>query len=119
MNKEEEEKRQYYTIRQEENYHYKFKINNVTIKDEIFQEEEFNYRIEEREEIINNLFMWISENNKDKELMKDDLQYLMSLDDKYIFSSILTNEYIAKSDNEKEFNDLCKELLELNEDLRE
>jgi hypothetical protein len=91
-----------------------FKINDITINENIFQEELFDYIIEEREQIIDNLIMWIGEGNKDKELMKDDLKYLMTKEDVYLFSSISTNEYILKSDDEEEFNNLCKELLELN-----
>jgi hypothetical protein len=49
--------------------------------------------------------------------MKDDLKYLRGLNDEFVFSSISTNEYVAKSDNLEEFNDLCEELLKLNEEV--
>jgi len=47
--------------------------------------------------------------------MKDDLKYLIDLNDTYIFSSISTNEYIAESDNKERFNEICEEILKLNE----
>ena len=63
--------------------------------------------------------MWIgeaigSDRESDLFLMKEDLQYLISLKDEFIFSSIFTNEYITKSDNLEGFNRICKEILELN-----
>lgn len=63
--------------------------------------------------------MWIGEatgsNRKnDLYLMKEDLRYLESLEDEFVFSSYSTNEFIAKSDNPKEFNQICKDILEIN-----
>lgn len=92
-------------------------INNIKIYSDIFQEEKIKYKLIEREELINDLIGWISEGNNQKDLMINDLKYLMSLKDEFIFSSILTNEYIAKSDSEKEFNDICKEILLLNDEI--
>ena len=91
------------------------KINNILIDESIFNEEKIDYRIVERKQQIEDLCMWISESksNNDKELMKQDLKMLMSLDDELIFSSISTNMFIAKSDNKKEFNEICEEILKL------
>ena len=94
---------------------YNITINNIIIDSSIFDEEKVDYRVLEREELINDLIGWIGEGNKDKELMKEDLIYLMKQEDKYIFSSILTNEYILKSDNKEEFNNICSDILKLNE----
>jgi hypothetical protein len=93
-------------------------IAGVPIEDKLFDEEKVNYRLIEREEFIDDLIGWIGEIgyfNKDRErdkfLMKQDLKYLMSLDDKFIFSNISTNEYIAQSDDEENFAEICKEIL--------
>jgi hypothetical protein len=99
---------------------YDYEIDGVIIKNKVFNEELFDYRIEDRNDLIDNLIGWISESTKenDKALMKDDLRYLMRLTDEYVLSSIKTNEFIAKSDNEKEFNDLCFDLLKLNKEVQ-
>ena len=98
-------------------------IKGVLINKKVFQEEMSEYDLREREDQIDHLIEWISEcgidRESDKGLMKEDLKYLMKLSDEYIFSSISTNEYIAKSDNEEEFNDICDRILELNETFAE
>lgn len=87
-------------------------INGIKINQEIFDNELFEYRIEHRESFIDELTRWISEATKDKELMKTDLKMLLKWKDEYIFSSISTNEYIRQKDSN--FDELCKQLLELN-----
>jgi len=47
--------------------------------------------------------------------MKQDLKELMTWDDEYILSSISTNSYLGE--NSPEFEETCKELLELNSSL--
>ena len=90
-------------------------INNILINGEIFQEEKHEYTAIEKEDQIDHLISWISEaKGNDKELMIDDLKYLINLKDEYLFSSISTNDFIAKSDDEENFNRICKELLKLN-----
>ena len=89
-------------------------INDVVIN--IVDTDLVGYRLIEREDLINDLIDWISEaKGSDKCLMKEDLEYLLALKDEYVFSSINTNEYIAKSVDEKEFNKICEEILKLNE----
>jgi len=78
-----------------------------------FEEAELGYRIEERKELVNNLISWIAEADDrpiDQQMMKDDLEYLMGLEDDYVFSSYITNEYIACSDNRKQFIQIAEEL---------
>lgn len=88
------------------------KVNHV-IKSKIFDMELFDYRIVEREELIDDLIRWISEcTNSDKQLMKDDLKLLIMMKDDFIFSSITTNHYI-NSENQ-EFNNTCEYLIEIN-----
>lgn len=90
-------------------------INDTLINEKIFQEEKIDYSPREREDQTDHLINWISEaEGNDLDLIKEDLKYLINLDDKFIFSSISTNEYICKSDNEEEFNKICKEILDLN-----
>jgi len=89
-------------------------LNGEIIDESIFNEERVDYSLRERDDFIDTLIDWISEATKDKEIMKSDLRYLMKLNDEYIWSSILTNKYIAKSDNREEFNNICKEVLKLN-----
>lgn len=95
-------------------------INGVLINEDIFQEEKSEFKPILREEKIDDLINWISETKSetDKVLMKDDLKYLIKLKDEFIFSSISTNKYVAKSNNLKEFNRICKEILKLNEVLK-
>ncbi len=97
----------------------KYFIDTTLIKERIFNEELFEYKIEDREELIDNLIMWISECSRDrqsdKQLMKNDLKYLMNIDDELIFSSISTNEYIVEGDSN--FEETCINLLEINKKL--
>lgn len=93
-------------IIEDENFAEKIKVN---LEKEV---EECQWTIEEREDLIDRLIDWIWEtHNSDKEIMKTDLKYLIMLPDKYIFSSETTNEYVAKSDNEKQFNELCYDFI--------
>jgi len=94
------------------------KINGIEINDEISQEDLFEYRITHRESLIDDIYRWIGECRRDceKELMKDDVKYLETLSDEYIFSSVSTNEYICSDD--ENFNETCEELLELNNSLK-
>ena len=98
-------------------------INETLIDEKIFQEEKVDYSPREREEQINDLYIWIgeatgSDRTNDLYMMKEDLRYLESLEDEYIFSSVSTNEYICKSDNIEEFNNICKEILDLNKTIK-
>lgn len=87
-----------------------FYINKTKIPTKIFDEELVNYRIEDRETLIDNLCMWISEcQNSDKELMKADLKLLINIDDEFILSSISTNHYLYG--NSEEFDNQCEEIL--------
>ena len=94
-------------------------INETLINEKIFNEEMVDYSPREREQQIDDLYMWIgeatgSDRRNDLYGMKEDLKYLEDLEDEFVFSSISTNEYIAKSDNLEGFNEICKEILELN-----
>lgn len=92
-------------------------IDGIEINDTIFQEELVDWNVCDLEDFIENLICWISEATKDKILMKNDLKYLITLNDDYIFSSVSTNDYIAQSDNLDEYNLICDEILALNKTL--
>lgn len=88
-----------------------------TINEEIFSQEKCDYVLKDRDDLVDDLIMWIAEShNSDKAIMLQDLKYILKLSDKYVFSSILTNEYIAYSDNQERFDEICRELLTLNEE---
>lgn len=88
-------------------------INGIQINKKIPNEDLFEYRITDREELISDLINWIGEvSGSDKDLMKDDLKMLVNVEDEYILSSISTNKYLYNGC--KEFNDSCEELLKLN-----
>ncbi len=96
-----------YTITQKEN---NYSINGTEIPNEIFDEEKVDYRIEEREALIETLFDWIGDaRGNDRRLMQDDLKMLMNIDDKYILSSISTNDYLFG--NTEQFNLECENIL--------
>ena len=85
------------------------KINDKIIDDSVFQEEKVDYVITEREVLIDNLIDWISEATDDKEIMKRDLKYLISLSNKYFLSSISTNKYLT----EEEGQDILEEIYKM------
>lgn len=86
------------------------KINDKIINEEIFDQEKVNYKIIDRNDQIDHLIDWIgeTENDNDKILMKEDLIYIINLTDKYLLSSIQTNEYIQE--NTKEGQEILKEI---------
>ena len=90
-------------------------INGVKLNVKIEEEQLFEYEIIHRESFIDELIRWISEANNHKQLMKDDLKMLMCVKDEYILSSISTNNYLYNGCSG--FENTCKELLELNENL--
>jgi hypothetical protein len=90
-------------------------INGITLNEKIRDEEMHEYYIQDREDFIDSLIMWISEATQDKALMKEDLKMLMSVEDDYILSSNSTNSYLYEGCSE--FEDTCKELLKINEEL--
>jgi hypothetical protein len=89
----------------------------VKLNEKIRQEDLHEYSIIHRKSFIEELIRWITEarNSSDKMLMQEDLKMLMDVEDDYIFSSNSTNSYITKSDSE--FEETCKELIELNKTL--
>jgi len=91
--------------------------HSVTINEKIRDEDLHEYSIIDRADFIDELYRWIGEAKDDtnKQMMKDDLDMLKELKDDYIFSSNSTNSYISSIDSE--FDETCKELIEINESL--
>ena len=99
-------------------------IDGIEIDNRIFQKELIGYCVEDKETQIDHLIDWIGEcgqdRQSDKYLMKEDLMMLIKKGDsganQTFFSSVSTNEYIFW-DNE-EFDNICDEILKLNEGLK-
>lgn len=73
------------------------------------------YYIQERDQYIDDLIQLISEikSESKKFLMKEDLKTLMNLEDNFIFLSDSTNEFISKTDDKEEYNNLCEEFIKI------
>ena len=91
-------------------------IQGIEVREDIFNEEKVLWRLEDREDRIENLICWIAESNENsqKTLMLEDLKDLLALDDEYIFVSINDNSFIAQSREPTLFYNICREILELN-----
>jgi hypothetical protein len=87
----------------------------IELDDKIREEELHEYSIIDRKDFLEELMRWIGEANKDKELMKQDLEMLMEWEDDYILSSNSTNSYIGSHCSE--FNETCEELIKIQESL--
>lgn len=87
-------------------------IEKITI-DTSYKDNETWYDIKERDQYINDLIQRIAETESEpnKFLMKENLKTLMNLEDNFIFLSESTNEFISKTDNEEEYNNLCEEFI--------
>ncbi len=72
--------------------------------------ETMEYKLVDRDELIDNLIGWIAVGNKDKSLMMQDLKSLMAIEDLYVFSSINTNDYVAMSVQPVKYEELCNEI---------
>lgn len=94
-------------------------ISDTVLNDDLYeiirQNESLWYDIVDREDEINNLYryVWEAKDWSAQEWYKSDIDYLRTLSDTYVFSSLSTNEYIAASDDVEEFDKLCDELLDL------
>ena len=95
-------------------------INNTKIKEEIFDKQMYEYNVRPTEEEIDNLISWIGEttSENDKVLMKEDLKFLMSVEEKFVFTSISTNHFVTESSDTTTYDLICKEILELDTKLK-
>jgi len=94
-------------------------INGEAISDEVFEKNFVGYINENRAELLENIKTWRCEaSDTDKMLMDEDIEYLSVLCDKYIFSSINTNEYVSATAEPLKFRDICLDILEVNRKLK-
>jgi len=105
----------------EEYYHVEYVdgesfINEVLIPNNILEEVEFSI-VERVEEITNIEEMKCEARQSGRDgdvwMMESDLDELRSLKDKYILSSIATNEYLSHSGTPGSFAEKCEEILSL------
>lgn len=102
---------------------YNILINNQEIDDKVFEEEMVNWRWEDRVDIIEQIQCWLCEarqarRTNDATMMDQDIDYLKTLNDNYIFSSISTNCYVALSENPYLFDEICEDILGANVKLK-
>lgn len=83
-------------------------INDVLINETLFLEEILKYTVRTVEELIDLIIHYIENTKQDIDVLKEDLCYLKSLEDEFVFTSIETNKYIALSDNPDEYHQLCE-----------
>lgn len=98
-------------------------INGQEIDDKVFDEEMVAYRYVDRANLIKDIQRWLCEARQadkvcDALLMDQDIDYLKTLNDNYVFSSIETNEYVAFSNNLQKFNEICEEIIEANNSIK-
>jgi len=88
-------------------------IKGIKIEDASWEDLCIYHILVDREDEIESLVELLSRcgNSEDKILIQDDIVYLLGLEDKYVFSSTKTNEFIALSDNADTFNKLCVDIL--------
>lgn len=91
-------------------------INGILIQEDVFNQDMVLYAVVEPDDEAEEIRRYYSEakSESDKILMKDDIEYLDSLSDEYVFSSKETKDYIAFNDNPTRFNEICEEFLEVN-----
>jgi len=96
-------------------------IDGIKINKKIFQKEMVDWNVEDKETFMDSLIDWISESDReiDKYLMKEDLKMMIEKgtggENQTFFKSILTNDYLFY--NDEGFNEVCDEILKLNEEL--
>lgn len=101
----------------------KITIGNKDINEEVFDDELVDWLLEDREELIDRIIVWAGEayNSGDRQsdfiLMKADLVLLMGLTDAYVWSSISTNMYVSPTKDTLRFNEISKQVLEVDENL--
>lgn len=92
-----------------------WKIDGTLIKEDIFNEELYDYCIVDIEDEKSNLYICLSETKDESErsMMEEDLEQLIRSDDSYILSSVNTNEYIDSTFWDV-YNNHCNSILGIN-----
>lgn len=95
-------------------------INGVRIEAALAHEGVVDYTVTDRQERVDDLYMWISEAQRDHyrdrsgdiDLMKKDLKTLESSKEEYVLEAYGTNGFVAGDLEPEAFNALCDEILE-------
>jgi hypothetical protein len=110
-----------FNVDKPEEYTYSVSINDIIINEKIFEDELSQYELVNRKSRISDLNMYISEarndpqGQKNKTLMNISLDFLLSIDDDFVFESIRNgNDMVAVSVNTKRFNEICNDILIIN-----
>jgi hypothetical protein len=99
-------------------------INGQEIDDKVFDEDMVEYVYIDRADLIVDIQSWLCEarqagRTSDAQLMDEDIDYLKTLKDNYVFSSRSTNDYVAFSDNRQKFNEICEGIIEANDSIKQ
>lgn len=87
-------------------------INGILINQKLFDEEMVRYNVRTREEIVDFIISIISEASiYNANLMKEDLRFLFSIEDEFLFNSIESNKYVVYSEKPKEFNKIAESII--------
>ncbi len=87
-------------------------IDGEDMPESIFQEERVPWSPENRLDLIGTIKEYLSEaSSSDYILMEEDITYLESLPDEWVFNNSETNKYVGFSDNPLEFNEICRMVL--------
>jgi len=108
---------------EEDKYIISYKDYNYYIEDTLIPSEameEVDWGIIDREDFLSDLVYTMipqahnSNRNHDLYLMEEDRDYLSKYEDKYILSSLSTNDYLIPSEESElfKFNEVCERLLE-------
>lgn len=95
-------------------------INDVEIDDSIFDGDIAEYSVSDREDFIDNLYLWIAEAKQTGRYtgdMEEDLLYLLKCNDEYILKSVSSSGVIAFSKEPETFNSYCQEILNYQSDI--
>ncbi|WP_415912493.1 hypothetical protein [Neptuniibacter sp. QD37_11] len=97
-------------------------INDVVISEEVFQTEMVPYRWTNREGLIKNIHLMMSDairsgRNSDYALMDSDVDYLKTLNSDYVFVHNSDNEYVSYSDDKDTYREICQSILDANAQL--
>lgn len=99
---------------------YRVEVGEQEIQEDVFDNEMVDWKLVERDQMVDDLFDWIGEarrDSADRNLMIADVRMLMEWDDLYVWSSILTNDYVSPSHEPVRFNEICQQVLDANAQL--
>jgi len=92
-------------------------INNIEIDDKIFDKRLVDYKLVNRQDLIQNMkiLLCLLKYKKEKELAEKIIKNITALDDAYFFYSDETWEYVSIKEEPFKFRDICLDIFEANE----